>query len=112
MIEGMPASSSIAMPIGRRSHCGQSSVRKIAIPRPTGMAISMAMKEVTSVPYIGPSAPSTGGSAENEQHRNRADTGDPVEGDVAELEGAERLGAIVGSGGLDYIALNGHVCHA
>jgi len=27
------------------------------------MAISMAMKEVTSVPYIGPSAPSTGGSA-------------------------------------------------
>src|SRR5579859_2999730 len=58
----MPASSSIAIPIGRRSHCGHSSVRKIAMPRPTGIAISIAMKEVTSVPYIGPSAPSTGGS--------------------------------------------------
>ena len=43
------------------------------MPSPTGMAISMAMKEVTSVPYIGPSAPSTGGSADGAQrdvHRN------------------------------------------
>ena len=48
MIEGMPASSSIAMPIGRRSAGGQSSVRKIAMPSPTGTAISMAMSEVTT----------------------------------------------------------------
>ena len=40
----------MAMPIGRRSHIGQSSVRNIAMPRPTGTAISMAMNEVTSVP--------------------------------------------------------------
>ena len=38
------------MPIGRRSHSGHSSVRKIAMPRPTGTAISMAMIEVTIVP--------------------------------------------------------------
>jgi hypothetical protein len=45
----------------------------MAIPKPTGMAISIAMNEVTSVPYIGPSAPSTGGSADGAQrdvHRN------------------------------------------
>ena len=40
----------MAMPIGRRSHIGHSSVRKIAIIRPTGTAISMAMNEVTTVP--------------------------------------------------------------
>ena len=40
----------MAVPIGRRSHCGQSSVRNIAIIRPTGTAISMAMKEVMTVP--------------------------------------------------------------
>ena len=40
----------MAMPIGRRSVGGQSSVRKMAMPRPTGTAISMAMTEVTSVP--------------------------------------------------------------
>ncbi len=40
----------MAMPIGRRSHCGQSSVRNIAISRPTGTAISMAISDVTSVP--------------------------------------------------------------
>ncbi len=43
------------------------------MPSPTGMAISIAMNEVTSVPYIGPSAPSTGGSADGAQrdvHRN------------------------------------------
>jgi hypothetical protein len=50
MMLGMPASSSIAMPIGRRSHFGQSSVRKNAIISPTGTAISIAMNEVTSVP--------------------------------------------------------------
>ncbi len=51
-------------------------------------------------------------AAENEQHRNRAGAGDPVECNVAELEGVERPGAIVGSGGFHHIALNGHVCHA
>src|SRR5262249_5224265 len=50
-------------------------------------------------------------AAENEQHRNRADARDPIESDVAELEGAERLGTIIGPG-LDHLALNGHVCHA
>ena len=40
----------MAMPIGRRSHCGHSSVRNIAIIRPIGTAISMAMNEVTIVP--------------------------------------------------------------
>ena len=50
MIDGMPASSSIAMPTGRRSVIGQSSVRKIATPSPTGTAISMAISELTSVP--------------------------------------------------------------
>ena len=34
MMLGMPASSSIAMPIGRRSHSGHSSVRKSAISKP------------------------------------------------------------------------------
>ena len=50
MMLGMPASSSIAMPIGRRSHSGHSSVRNIAISSPIGTAISMAMSEVTIVP--------------------------------------------------------------
>ena len=40
----------MAMPIGRRSHSGHSSVRNNAIISPTGTAISMAMNEVTSVP--------------------------------------------------------------
>ena len=50
MMLGMPASSSMAMPIGRRSHIGHSSVRNTAIKSPIGTAISMAMNEVTSVP--------------------------------------------------------------
>ena len=57
MMLGMPASSSIAVPIGRRSFSGHSSVRKIAMPRPIGTAISMAMVAVTSVPKIGDRAP-------------------------------------------------------
>ncbi len=40
----------MAMAIGRRSHNGQSSVRKKAIISPTGTAITMAMIEVTRVP--------------------------------------------------------------
>ena len=50
MMLGMPASSSMAMAIGRRRIGGQSSVRKNATMRPTGTAISMAMAEVTRVP--------------------------------------------------------------
>ena len=38
------------MPMGRRSTKGQSSLRKIAIPSPTGTAIAMAMMDVTTVP--------------------------------------------------------------
>src|ERR1043166_8008587 len=57
MMLGMPASSSMAMPIGRRSHGGYSSVRKKAISSPTGTAISMAINEMSTVPYIGASAP-------------------------------------------------------
>ena len=40
----------IAVPIGRRSHCGHNSVRNIAIRSPTGTAISIAISAVTSVP--------------------------------------------------------------
>ena len=50
MIEGMPASNSIADAIGPRSQLGATSVRKSAMPKLTGTAISMAMSAVTSVP--------------------------------------------------------------
>jgi len=53
----MPASNSIATPSGRRKMRGESSVRKTAMPKLTGMAMSRAMPEVTSVPIIGISAP-------------------------------------------------------
>ena len=57
MMLGTAASSSIATPTGRLSHTGASSVRKIAMPKLTGMASSSARKDVTRVPYIGASAP-------------------------------------------------------
>ena len=50
MMDGMPASSSIATPIGRRSRSGQISVRKMAMPKLTGMPMIMAISEVTMVP--------------------------------------------------------------
>ena len=50
MMEGMPARSSMAMPMGRRSSRGQRSVRKMAMPMPTGTAITMAIRLVTRVP--------------------------------------------------------------
>ena len=50
MMLGMPASSSIAVPIGRRNDWGQDSVRNTAMPMPTGTANSMAINDVTSVP--------------------------------------------------------------
>ncbi len=50
MMLGIAASSSIAVPSGRFSHGGQSSVRNSAMPKLTGTPISRAMAEVTSVP--------------------------------------------------------------
>src|SRR5437764_1408523 len=57
MMLGIAASSSIAVPSGRLSQSGDSSVRNKAIPKLTGTPIRSAMKEVTSVPTIGTSAP-------------------------------------------------------
>src|SRR6202163_1011942 len=59
MMLGIAASISIAVPSGRRSHTGESSVRKIEMPKLTGIAMASAMKEVTSVPKIGTSAPNS-----------------------------------------------------
>ena len=50
MMLGTAASSSIATPTGRLSHTGANSVRKMAIPKLSGIASSSARKEVTSVP--------------------------------------------------------------
>ena len=50
MIDGIAASSSIAVPSGRFSHAGHISVRKSAMPKLTGTPISSAIAEVTSVP--------------------------------------------------------------
>lgn len=49
-MDGTAASSSTAMPSGRRSQLGESSVRKSAMPKLTGTAMSSAMNEVISVP--------------------------------------------------------------
>jgi hypothetical protein len=50
MIDGMPASSSIAVPTGPRSHFGAISVRNIAIPKLTGTPMIIAINAVTTVP--------------------------------------------------------------
>ena len=57
MIDGIAASSSIAVASGRRSHAGASSVRNIAMPKEIGTATTIAIIDVTSVPTIGISAP-------------------------------------------------------
>ncbi len=49
-IDGIAASSSIAMPSGRRSQAGDSSVRKSAMPKLTGTAMMRAMIDVAIVP--------------------------------------------------------------
>ena len=49
-MEGTAASSSMAMPSGRLSQPGDSSVRNSAIPKDTGTAITKAISEVASVP--------------------------------------------------------------
>ena len=50
MMLGMPASSSTAIPTGRRSQTGASSVRKTAIPKLIGMPMIIAISDVISVP--------------------------------------------------------------
>ena len=57
MIDGTAASSSTAVPIGRRSHSGAISVRKKAMPKASGTAITSASVAVTTVPKIAESAP-------------------------------------------------------
>jgi hypothetical protein len=57
MIEGTPASSSTAVPIGRRSQAGQISVRNSAMPKLIGKATSKAISEVARVPQIAIRAP-------------------------------------------------------
>jgi hypothetical protein len=49
-MDGTAASNSIAVPRGRLSHAGDSSVKNKAMPKLTGTAISKAMKEVARVP--------------------------------------------------------------
>ena len=50
MIDGMPASNSIAVPSGRLSHAGHISVRNTAMPKLIGTPTSSAIAEVASVP--------------------------------------------------------------
>ena len=50
MIEGMPASSSIAAPIVPRIHFGAISVRNMAMPKLIGTAMIIAISAVTTVP--------------------------------------------------------------
>ena len=50
MMLGMAASISIAVPSGRLSQLGDSSVRNSAMPKLTGMPMIIAMAELTSVP--------------------------------------------------------------
>lgn len=57
MILGIAASISIATPIGVFKKWGDISVRNIAIPIDTGMAIERASIVVTSVPYKLAAAP-------------------------------------------------------
>jgi hypothetical protein len=57
MMDGIAASISTAVPRGRRSQVGDSSVRKMAMPKDTGTAMIRAMAEVSSVPMMGTTAP-------------------------------------------------------
>src|ERR1700756_3543014 len=56
-MDGMPASSSTATPMGRRRREGQNSTKKTATPKATGSANSSARSDETRVPTIGPAAP-------------------------------------------------------
>ena len=59
MILGIAANNSIAVPSGLFNQSGESSVKKIAIPKLIGTAISIAIKDVTKVPTIGTNAPNS-----------------------------------------------------
>ena len=50
MIDGTAANSSTAVPTGRRSQSGASSVRNTAMPNEIGTEMTSAMTEVISVP--------------------------------------------------------------
>ena len=49
-MDGTAANNSTAVPKGRRKYAGQISVRKMAIPKLRGTAMSRAMTDVTTVP--------------------------------------------------------------
>jgi hypothetical protein len=49
---GIAASNSTIQPKGNLSHSGQSSERKMEMPRLIGMAMIMAINEVINVPYM------------------------------------------------------------
>ena len=49
-MEGTAASSSMAVPSGRLSQAGDSSVRNSAMPKLTGTAMTSAISEVAIVP--------------------------------------------------------------
>ena len=57
MMLGIAASNSMAVPSGRLSHGGESSVKNSAIPKLTGMPIRSAIADVAIVPTIGTNAP-------------------------------------------------------
>ena len=59
MILGIAANNSIAVPSGLFNQSGESSVKKIAIPKLIGTAISIAINDVTKVPTIGTNAPNS-----------------------------------------------------
>ena len=50
MMDGTAASSSMAVPTGRRSQEGASSVRKNATPKESGTAMTSASNELVTVP--------------------------------------------------------------
>src|SRR5690625_5148514 len=56
-MEGMGANISMAVPSGRRSQTGESSVKNMAMPKEAGTAMTKAISEVNNVPTIGTSAP-------------------------------------------------------
>ena len=59
MMDGTAASSSTAVPKGRRSAAGQVSVRKIATPNASGTATSSAMPALIKVPTMEIAAPNS-----------------------------------------------------
>ena len=130
----------MAMPIGRRSHGGHSSVRKNAIIRPTGTAISMAMTEVTTravdrrqrAEIVGDRIPSLADqeaeaegperrqraadqrdddAAEKQQHAERRRARHVAEGGVAEAQPIEHFGARGRLDGHDRFLLQCNVNH-